>query len=104
MKPKFPDGFQDMIDRYGSPHLWGLFERWINMWRLITEWMEIRIIIDMAVRCPDEALRTMALGKLRSEFEAARLDDTVPGKGCFVYDWDALTKARLAQLDQQETA
>lgn len=90
------DGFQAVIDHYGSPHLWGKWEWWINTWRLICELIDIRVIIDVATRCPDEVLRTLALGKLRDEFEAARLDDVLPGKHCFEYDWESLTKQRLA--------
>lgn len=90
-------GFDDIIARYGSPHLWTPLEWWINAWRLIGEWIAIRVIVDCAMRCPDAKLRTMALGKLRDEFEAVRLDGLVPGKDCFTYDWDGLTKRRLEQ-------
>lgn len=96
------DSFDDMIDRFGSPHLWGPFEWWINLWRLIGQYIEIRVIIDVATRCPDEVLRKQAIAKLRDELEVKRLDDMMPGKGCFEYDWAGLTRIRLAREAAQK--
>lgn len=88
---------EDFLERYGPLCQWTPWHWWINLWRLIGEYIEIRVIIDVATRCPDEVLRAHALSKLRDELEAARLDDMMPGKGCFTYDWEGLTRARLGR-------
>ena len=97
--------FDTMIARYGMPHLWGPFERWINMWRLITEWINIRIVADVATCCPDEGLRAFAQAKLGAPSDSTRIDEVVPGKGAFVYDWDVLCREyRSRNLTPPEVA
>ena len=89
------DSFDEIIERYGSPHLWTPWMWLVSFWRLFGEHVAIRVFIDVALRCTDEKLAKMARDKSRAEFDIARLDTTWPGKGDFTYDWEGLTKKRL---------
>lgn len=89
------DSFHEVIARYGLPHTWEPWHWWINCWRLVVEEIQVRILLDIAIRCPDEGLRRRAVDKLGAPDDPAtsdklsRLDDEWPGKGCFTYDWTA---------------
>jgi hypothetical protein len=78
---------EDLIARFGPPHMWGPWERLVNFWRLLAEHVQIRVLIDVAIHCPDEALRQRALAQFRGIDNVARLDSEWPGIGAFTYDW-----------------
>jgi hypothetical protein len=86
------DSFEAVIERYGSPHLWGGWEWFLNFWRLLGEYVEIRAFIDVALRCPDAKVAKLARDKFSAEFDLEHLDTTWPGRGCFTYDWEGLTR------------
>lgn len=98
------DSFDAIIERYGSPHLWGPWEWFINFWRLFAEHVEIRVLVDVALRCPDEKLATQARAKFRDEFDLAHLDTTWPGRDAFEYDWEGLSRVREAREKEQRVA
>lgn len=87
------DGFDEIIARYGLPHTWGPWHWWVNCWRLVVESIQIRILLDIALRCPDDALSRSAIDKLGAPEglgtpdELSRLDGEWPGRGCFQYAW-----------------
>ena len=91
------NGFDEVIERYGPPHLWTTWEWFCNLWRLFGEHVEIRVFIDVALRCPDPELAKMARDKFGAEFDIEHLDTDWPGKGHFTYDWEGLTKLREAK-------
>jgi hypothetical protein len=90
-----------LVARYGSPHLWTPWERFINYWRLFAEHVEIRVFIDVALRSPDKKLAQLSREKFGSMISIEHLDATWPGRGDFDYDWEGLTRVREAkeQLD-----
>lgn len=91
------DGFDQVIERYGSPHLWTKWQWFLNFWRLFGEHVEIRCFIDVALRCPDAELAKMARDKFGEHVNLELLDTTWPGRGHFTYDWAGLTRVREAK-------
>lgn len=94
--------FDAIIERYGSPHLWTTWEWFINFWRLYAEYVEIRVLVDVALRCPDEKLAQQARDKFGKEFDLGHLDTTWPGRGDFEYDWEGLTRVRKAREEREK--
>lgn len=91
--------FEAFVAQYGPPHQWTPWHWWINVWRYIAQNVEIRVIIDVALHCPDEKLTQMARAKFGPEFDLAHLDVSWPGRGCFKYDWEGLIALRAARED-----
>jgi hypothetical protein len=89
------ESLEDMIKRYGFPHEWNFLARCANGWRLVSEAIEIRCFIDVVLHSPDPHLVKMARDKFGPHVDITLLDTEWPGKGCFEYDWDGLTRMRL---------
>ena len=92
------DTLEDMIERYGSPHLWDEYLVFVNRWRLVAETVQIRAMIDVALRCPVEALAKMARDKFGENFDVEGLDAMWPGRGDFEYDWEGVKRAHEAKF------
>lgn len=86
------ESLEDLIDRYGPIHEWDQWIRFVNKWRLVSETIEVRVLIDLALRCPNAKVREKAAEKFGKDFAIARLDHEWPGQWCFEYDWEGLTR------------
>lgn len=89
------DSVDTMIERYGYPHTWDKYVWFVNAWRLIADYIEVRVLLDIALRCPDAVLAQMAKAKFRPE-SIETMNGEWPGRAAFEYDWEGLTNMRLA--------
>lgn len=94
------EALEDLMQRYGFPHTWDQYVCFINKWRLVCKTIEVRLIIDVALRCPIEELAKQARNKLK-DVDLERVDREWPGYGDFTYDWDGLTKAYEAKKERE---
>ena len=74
-----------LIAEYGEPGEWGWFPTFLNHWRLIVGAIQIRLVVDMAMRGGDQQIRAMALRRLGGGFDVDVLDRAWPGVDAFDY-------------------